>query len=131
MGSSPTPTILSMQVSILIYIYPKMGYWIGWATVTKDPIISYQSSASLGGMLMTKVGLLLLNPSPSRACAISTNPGGGHGDFRSGFNCNGIASWGGVAGASAFLMVVGQLSPQAADGDPLGWAQKLWLWLWL
>ena len=56
--------------------------------------------------------------SPHKACTISVNLGRGHRDLLS--DCDGIISWGGAVGASVFVVVVGQLSPQAANRGPLG-----------
>ena len=70
-------------------------------------------------------GQLSLDPSPCRARVISTNLGGGHGswlDYSSIF-------WKGAVGTSASLVVMGQSMPWATDGDPLGWAKWLLLWL--
>ena len=111
--------MLNVQASISMYISPVMGCWISQATIMDDPITSYVSSVSSGGTPMTWVGLLSIDPSTHRDWVISTKPGGGHKGFWLDFNCSGIASWGGVTGASVFLMVTGWLSPWAANSNPL------------
>ena len=66
---------------------------------------------------------------PHRACTISKNLGRGYGGLSSDYSS--IISWGGVVGTSIFAMAVDQLSPQAANRDPLRQAWLLWLWLQL
>ena len=85
--------------------------------------MGWGSAFSAGIPVMTDNGL-----SPHRDHAISTNSDGGHGGM--GLGCTSIFSWGEAVGISAFLVLMGQLTPWAIDRDPLGWAQQLLLWLW-
>ena len=60
---------------------------------------------------MTNIGWFSMGSSPHRACAISTNPGGGHGGLWSDVDCGCIISQVGVVGAPVFLVAVDWLSP--------------------
>ena len=73
-------------------------------------------------------GWLSLDPCPHRDCAISTNPGGGHGGSQ--WGCSSIFSWEGAVGTSASLVVMGWLIPWATNRVPPGQAQWLLLQLW-
>ena len=94
---------------------------------------SYGSMASLGEMLvMTGVRPLSLVSSPHRVCAISTNPGRGHGDLWSVIDWGGIHSHGGAAGTSALVVThvavtVGWL--WVTDRDTLRQGLLLWVQL--
>ena len=127
MGSSSRPTILSVQVSMSMHISLKVGCQISQVAITEDPITSYGSRTSSGGIPMTDVGQVSMGSSPCRTCVISVNLGGGHGGLW--LDCSGIISQGRVVGASVFSVEVGQLSPWTSDRDPLGQAQQLKLQL--
>ena len=97
-----------------------VGCWSRWVAITADPMTSYGSKTSSGGMQMTNSRLLSTGSSPHRGCAISANPGRGHGGSCSDTDCDRIISWGRVVGASIFAVAVDHLLPWAADWDPLG-----------
>ena len=128
-GLNPRSTILSMQVSISMYISYKVGCQNSHVMVTEDPSTSNGSSASSGGMPITVVGPLSTDPSPHRAWVISTNLGGGHRGLW--LDCSSVFSWEEAAGVSVSSVVMGQSSPWAANWDPLGWVWQVLLWLWL
>ena len=127
--SSPRPTILSAHDCILMNTSPIVGCQSRWVTVMAGLMTSYRSMTSSGRMPMIDGGLLSMGSSPHRACMISTNLGRGHGGLLS--DHDDIISWSRVVGTSIFVVVVGCLSPWAADRDPLGWAWLLQMHLWL
>ena len=71
--------------------------------------------------------------SPHRDQVISANPGRGVKDWLSDSASHGSASWDGVACKVFWVVAVvcgtGCLLPQAANRDPLEWAQWVLLWL--
>ena len=133
-GQGPGPQS-HVHKTMLTNIAPIVGCQISWVTIMADPMTSYGSMTSLGGMPVMTDGLLLsMGPSPHRACAISVNLDRGHGGLWLDVDCGSIISWGGVVGTSVFAVAcmavaVDQLSLWAVDRDPLGQAWLLQLWL--
>ena len=97
-----------------------VGYQSRQVAVMADPMTSYRSMTSSGRTQMTDGVLLSMGSSPHRACAISVNPSRGHWGLWLDADCGGIISWGGVVGASVFVVVVDWLSPRATNRDLLG-----------
>ena len=109
-----------------------------WVAVTAIPMTSQGSKASSDGMpMMTGGRPLSIGSSFHRVCAIPANPGRGHIGLWSDVDWHGMNSWGGLVGASAFVVacmaVTGDwVSLQATNRDPLwlrAWLLQLWLQL--